>query len=87
MEHENQNRFTNESKISSNFRAWLGSSKVELTGADDTVSPTDLIPVISYRINEKTNLELKYTYRLLNDLTLVQYKLPVKPFNCHRFKV
>ena len=62
--------FPNESKITPFIGAGFGSSKIEVTGADDSVTNTDLIAGVGYEISNKMDVDIKYTYRMFDDITL-----------------
>ena len=67
--------FPNDSKITPFIGAGIGSSKIEVTGADDTVTNTDLIAGIGYDMSNTTSLDIKYTYRMFDDVTLGSVKI------------
>ncbi len=67
--------FTNDSKFITSLGLGIGSTKLEVTGADDTVQNTDLIAVVAYELADRSYLDLKYTYRLYDDITLGAIKI------------
>ncbi len=61
--------FTNDSKFITSLGVGIGSTKHEVTGAEDTVLNTDLIAGVAYKITENSYLDIKYTYRIYDDIT------------------
>ena len=61
--------FENDSKFITSFGLGIGSTKHEVKGAEDTVLNTDLIAAIGYKITPNSYLDLKYTYRIYDDIT------------------
>ena len=53
----------------------IGSTKHEVTGAEDTVLNTDLIAAIGYKITDNSYLDMKYTYRIFDDITFGDVKI------------
>ena len=62
--------FPNTSKLTPFIGVGVGSSKVEVTGADDTVTSYNIIAGGSYNLTENVDLVGKYTYRSFSDVTL-----------------
>jgi len=67
--------FENDSKFITSFGLGIGSTKHEVTGAEDTVLNTDLIAGIGYKITENSYLDMKYTYRIYDDITFGDVKI------------
>jgi opacity protein-like surface antigen len=62
--------FPNDSKITPFIGAGIGSSNIEVTGADDSVTNKDLIAGIGYAVSNNMDIDVKYTYRMFDDITL-----------------
>ena len=62
--------FSNTSKLTPFIGVGIGSSKVEVTGANDTVMIYNVIAGGSYNLTDNLDLVGKYTYRLFSDVTL-----------------
>ena len=62
--------FPNTSSLTPFFGLGIGSSKVEVTGADDSVTSFNVIAGASYKLTEKVDLVGKYNYRSFSDITL-----------------
>ena len=62
--------FPNTSTLTPFVGLGIGSSKVEVTGADDTVTSLNVIAGASYKLTEKVDLVGKYNYRRFSDITL-----------------
>ena len=62
--------FPNTSSLTPFIGLGIGSSKIEVTGADDTVTSFNLIAGASYKLTEKVDLVGKYNYRRFSDITL-----------------
>ena len=67
--------FPNDSKTTPFIGAGIGSSLLEVEGADDTVTNTDLIAGIGYDMSNTMSLDIKYTYRMFTDVTLGSVKI------------
>ena len=67
--------FTNDSKFITSLGVGIGSTKHEVTGAKDTVLNTDLIAGVGYRITGNSYLDIKYTYRIYDDITFGDVKI------------
>ncbi len=62
--------FPNTSSLTPFVGLGIGSSKIEVTGADDTVTSLNVIAGASYKLTEKVDLVGKYNYRRFSDVTL-----------------
>ena len=62
--------FPNTSSLTPFLGLGIGSSKVEVTGADDRVTSINVIAGASYKLSEKVDLVGKYNYRRFSDITL-----------------
>ena len=62
--------FPNTSSITPFIGLGIGSSKVEVTGADDSVTSFNVIAGASYKLTDKVDLVGKYNYRSFSDITL-----------------
>ena len=62
--------FPNTSSLTPFIGLGIGSSKVEVTGANDTVTSLNVIAGASYKLTEKVDLVGKYNYRKFSDITL-----------------
>ena len=67
--------FENDSKFITSLGLGIGSTKHEVTGAEDTVLNTDLIAAIGYKITDNSYLDMKYTYRIYDDITFGDVKI------------
>ena len=62
--------FPNTSSLTPFLGLGIGSSKIEVTGADDNVTSVNVIAGVSYKLTEKVDLVGKYNYRRFSDITL-----------------
>ena len=67
--------FSNDSKFITSVGVGIGSTKHEITGFDDTVLNTDLIAGVAYKIADNSYLDMKYTYRIYDDITFGDIKI------------
>tara|TARA_B100001093_G_scaffold169396_1_gene162164 strand:+ start:231 stop:812 length:582 start_codon:yes stop_codon:yes gene_type:complete len=62
--------FPNTSSLTPFVGLGIGSSKIEVTGANDNVTSINVIAGASYKLTEKVDLVGKYNYRRFSDITL-----------------
>ena len=67
--------FPNTSKLTPFIGVGIGSSKVEVTGANDTVTSYNFLAGGSYNLTDNVDLVGKYTYRSFSDITLGSVKI------------
>ena len=67
--------FSYDSKFITSLGVGIGSTKHEITGFDDTVLNTDLIAGVAYKIADNSYLDMKYTYRIYDDITFGDIKI------------
>ena len=61
--------FTNDSKFVTSLGVGIGGTKHEVAEDEDTVLNTDFIAGFGYQITDNSILDMKYTYRIYDDIT------------------
>ena len=61
--------FNNDSKFVTSLGVGIGGTKHEVASDEDTVLNTDFMVGVGYQITDNTILDIKYTYRIYDDIT------------------